>query len=306
MSGLTTYGTLWAAIPQTTGRIFWVAPGAGGYTVEGQTYRASDDNDGLSPQRALASVTRGVNLADGDGDVVVLLPGDHTVSEQIAMDTDNVTLMGLPGGAGSYLKPRTSLTISIDDNLIMVTAHHCEIAHLELIPITTEDAITLNGGNACHIHDCLFDMSTPAADTGTHGIRFFAAPEHTLIQRCYFLCDGAQGEAIETQEGVQTVIEDCTFVLTAGIWAACVSQDAAGRRLLVRRCDFQVGNGTILLGINGETGGEVSMLLASHCNFADSVTNPVDSYDAGDAEIVECYQAGLGAGDGGVLITATT
>ena len=91
------YGMLLGAFPQTAGYVYWVSPAAG-YTVGGRAYRASDDNDGLSPERALRTVDRAWNLVTADaGDVIALLPGIHSPSASIAADVACVTMMGLRG-----------------------------------------------------------------------------------------------------------------------------------------------------------------------------------------------------------------
>ena len=55
MGYITKYGTIWGNIPNTGGRVFWVSP-ADTYTVDGKTYRASDNADGLSPERAKRTI----------------------------------------------------------------------------------------------------------------------------------------------------------------------------------------------------------------------------------------------------------
>jgi hypothetical protein len=85
MGYLTKYGSMWGAIPMTGGQVFWVAPAAS-YTVDGRAYSASDDNDGLSPERALRTVNRACALATASvGDVIALLPGAHVTPTAAAV-----------------------------------------------------------------------------------------------------------------------------------------------------------------------------------------------------------------------------
>jgi len=143
MAFLTKYGTLWGAIPQTAGRIFWVAPAAS-YTVDGRAYIASDDNDGLSPERALVTIDRAWNLVAANvGDVIVALPGTHSPSASIAADVAGVTLMGLPSGAGNMMRQKTAIAAVTGDQNINVTAADIEIAFLHLVPVTADSAIDL-------------------------------------------------------------------------------------------------------------------------------------------------------------------
>src|SRR2546422_178124 len=101
---LTSYGSIYGYVPAFTGRVFYVAPGAAGggsgntatYQVNGQSYAASDVNDGLDPRRALASLSQAITLANTPtapsspsvgtsaaagtlDDVIVLLPGLHNI-----------------------------------------------------------------------------------------------------------------------------------------------------------------------------------------------------------------------------------
>jgi len=307
MAFVTKYGPIWGQIPSTAGRVFWVAPAAS-YTVNGDGYSASDDNDGLDPRRALLTVDRAWNLVTANvGDVIVLLPGTHSPSASIAADVAGVTMMGLPGGAGNFVKQKTTIAAVTGDQNINITAADIEIAYLNLVPVTADSAIDLSAAaDRAHIHHCSFDMATPAANTGTIGIDFIAGASNCLIDTCYFECDAAQGPAISFGASLETVAQNLVFALSGGTWVSACTQAAAGRRLLLRDSDWIVGNGTITNGILGTTGGEVSMAHILRCYFADSVTKGVDGYDAGDAEIAECYQAGLGSADGGVLVTATT
>lgn len=300
-------GLLWGSIPQTSGRVYWVAPGAS-YTVAGNAHSASDNNDGLAPERALLTIDRAWNLVTaGAGDVIVLLPGDHSLSASVAADVAGVTMTGLPGGSGNYFRQKTTLTITATDQIVNVTAADIEIAFLHFIPITTESAVDISAaGDRFHIHHCSFDMFTAAANTGTIGVDFIGGADHCMVDHCYFESDGAQGPGIVAGAATDSLVEHCTFSATGGTWANCITQAAAGRRLIIRHCLFHAGNATITDAILGTTGGEVSMAQINHCIFADSCAGAVDGYDAGDCEIAECYQSGLGACDGGVLITATT
>jgi hypothetical protein len=307
MSYLTKYGTQWGAIPQTAGAIFWVAPSAT-YTVDGRAYSASDDNDGLSPEKALLTIDRAWNVVTANsGEVIVLLPGTHSPSASIAADVAGVTMMGLPGGSGNWTYPRVTIAAVTGDQNINLTAADIEIAHVRFIPVTADSAIDLSAAaDRAYIHHCSFDMATPAANTGTIGIDFIGGASNCLIDTCYFECDAAQGPAIVFGASLETTAQNLTLVLSGGTWLTSMSQAAAGRRLVVRDCDWIVGNGTITNGILGTASGEVSMAHFIRNTFADSVTKGIDGYDAGDAEIVENYQSGVGSADGGVLITATT
>jgi hypothetical protein len=59
-------------------------------------------------------------------------------------------------------------------------------------------------------------------------------------------------------------------------------------------------------GIQGADLTSASSVHIYRCFAGDDVTKMVDDFGAGDAVIAECYQGSIGAGSGGVLVTATT
>ena len=310
MSFLTGYGTLWSVIPQTTGRVFWVSPGAT-YTVGGETYSASNDNDGLSPERALRTIARAITLATADADdVIALLPGAHTVSTaSLALTKARLTITGLPGGKGNRLRPRTSITTDITgDQIANITAANIEIAHLRFIPITAAAALDFSAAaDNLYVHDCSFDMATPAASTSTLGLDATGGASNVLIEDCYFEVDAAQGACIDMTGTLDSVVNRCWFQNSAGTHAASITAGAATDRLLIADCAWQITNAAAVTACIDGTGATIaSGVLVKGCYFGDRNTVPVDNFDAGECELAENYEAGLGATDGGVLITAIT
>jgi hypothetical protein len=95
MGYLTKYGAQYGDLPMSMGKtIFFVAPAAS-YTVGGNAYSASDNNDGLSPERALLTIGQAITNATANaGDVIALLPGTHT-SAAAARSKAGLTFVGL-------------------------------------------------------------------------------------------------------------------------------------------------------------------------------------------------------------------
>lgn len=311
MGALTRYGDFWGRVPETAGNIYWVAPAAS-YTIAGtpagRSYNASDGNDGLDPRRALLTIDAAWNLVTADaGDVIVLLPGTHSPSASIEADVAGVTMTGLPGGRGNFLKPKATIGAVTGNQNVNVTEADIEIAHINFIPVTADSAIDLTAAaDRLSIHDCSFDMATPAANTGTIGIDAIGAASNVLIDNCYFECDGAQGAAIVATGLLDSVIQNCTFLQSAGTWAAAVVTGAATDRLVIRKCDFLASNATMTIGINGTAATIASGVTVTRCHFSSSTTVSIDGFGAGEADISENYVMGVGATDGGVLITAIT
>ena len=313
MAYVTERGILWGMVPDTTGRVFWVSP-SDGYTIAGLAYRASDENDGLSPERALRTVNRAWDLVAATcGDMIVLLPGAHTTTAVITADVAGVTMMGLPRYApGAVARPITSLTISASADIITISAANVQIAWLHLIPVTTMDTISFSvAGPGAHIHHCSFDMETAAASTSTQGISVAGASPNLHVHDCAFYCDAAQGEAIDGSTVMgQSLIERCRFIQSTGTWAAAIRTIAtadANRGILIRECDFiAAADAAMTVGILGSAGVTEETTHIHRCYFSDSVGTAIDVFGARGAEIAENYQAGVGGTDGGVLLTAIT
>ncbi len=308
MAYLTRYGSLWGMVPQNIGNVYWVSPAAT-YVIEGRTYSASDDNDGLSPERALRTVRYAVNTLAVADDTVVLLPGDHTVSTaSLAMDAAGQRLMGLPLG-GNMVRPRTTITTDIAaDEIINVTAANCEIAYLRIIPITAATAVDASAAaDNLYVHHCSFDMATPAVNVATIGLDFIGAASNALIEHNYVECDGAQGPWLDLGGALDAVVRDNVVAVSAGTWAMAVDVGTGASRVLCTRNQFQTaGAGVITAAVSGTNASVSSAVLFSYNFFGAGTTVAIDNFGAAEAEIVENYRGSIGGGSGGVLITAIT
>lgn len=307
MGFLTKYGTIWGQIPTTAGRVFWVAP-ADGYTVDGRAYRASDDNDGLSPERALRTIARAWALVSANvGDVIVLLPGTHTIAALITANVAGVTMTGLPSGRGNVLAPKTTVQPSAVIGTMTVSAANIEVAHLEFVPAASQTSIDLTAdADALYIHDCAFNTRTGSPNAGTISIEALGAAADVLIEHCEFPNNGANGNAIVATALVDSRISDCVFQNIAGTWASCILCGAATDRLMIERCRFYNSGTAITAGVNGTGADQADGVKVVDCRFDTDVTVPIDNFSAGECNIAENYDMGIGATDGGALITAIT
>lgn len=301
------YGRLWGQIPNTAGQVFWVAPSAA-YTVNGQSHRASDDLDGLDPQRALLTIDRAWNLVGANqGDVIVLLPGTHSPAASIVADVAGVTMMGLPAGAGHPYQQRVKIGAVTGDQNVNVTAAGIEIAYINFIPVTADSAIDLTGdADQLLIHHCSFDLNTPAASTGTIGIDSIGTATHVVIENCFFESDGAQGPGIVASGLLRGRIKGCTFQTFGGTWAVALLCGAGTGGLLIDACSFIDFAGTITAGVSGTGATIANGVSVQNCRFGVGVTVPVDNFDAAECTLSENFDHGVGACDGGALIVAIT
>lgn len=313
MSFLTSYGTIVGQLPEFYGRALWVSPGAT-YTWGGRTFSASDDNDGLSPERALRRVNRAWALAQA-GDTIVLLPGTHSAANtagtatSIAANVAHLRMVGLKVGGSPWTKS-AKLTLAANDQTMNITAANIEIANITFVgdALNTGSALVdfSSAATSLYIHDCVIDVTAQTASTSILGIDATGAAQGVVIENVVSFCDGAFGAMIDMTATLDSKVVGCEHVQTTGTLAAYLTVGAATDRLHIRNCTVIDGAGTVTAGIDG-TGASVSNGVAIYdCKFGVGVTVPIDNFDAGEAMISMNYDFGIGATDGGVLITAIT
>lgn len=316
MGFLTKYGTIWGQIPQTTGRVFWVAP-SDSYTVEGRTYPASDSHDGLSPERALRTVDYAVGLTTASvGDVIVLLPGSHSVSSTITVDVAGLVITGIPGNTpmpadragGGSVKNRCQITTTEAAGAIFtVTAADTEIAWLDFVPIIAGSAISAsNAADRLFVHDCTINVTT-ADNTATIGVSFplgtgtTTVNDDSVIRNCYFSAASNSGPSVRASGTVHGLtIESCTFRLKGTTaWDDVIESTLAGSvGVLIRDCDFiqPTSATTVMTDCIDMTGMTVNASThAYRCYFP----NGSDAFEATatpDISVAECYLADTTAG----------
>lgn len=209
----------------------------------------------------------------------------------------------------SYPGMKSSASITTDiagDEIANVTAADCAFVGLTIIPITAADAIDLSAAaDRLLVKDCWFDMETPAVNVATVGITG-AAAEHVNIVGSTFLTDGAQGNYIVGTALIDSFITNCKFMNTAGTLVSGVLCGAATTGLHIDRCTMLDYGTAITRGIDGTGATIAGGVIVTNSLFGASVTVAIDAFDAGEAEIAENYQLGVGATDGGVLIVAIT
>lgn len=317
MGTLTKHSGYWGNIPATIGNVYWVAP-ALSYYVDGEQYESSDNNDGLSPQKALRRVERAWNLVTANqGDIIVLLPGTHSSATQftstaasVAADIAGVTMMGLPCGKGNPYYKRTLLTVAAADQTVNVTAADIEIANItflgDVLNVGSAHLDFSSAANRLHIHDCSVDFTAQTANTGILGFDALGAAAKVVIEKCVFHCDGAFGPAVDLTATVDSILQDCIFSLSAGTWALVVTTGAATDTCVIRRNQFNSGAGTMVSCIDG-TGATIANGVMCNDNYFGVLTTVrIEAFDAAEATISQNFVATVGGGTGGTLIVVIT
>ena len=319
MSLITKYGSFWGMIPQTTGRYFFVAPSAS-YTVEGVAYDASNDNDGLSPERAKRTVAGAISAASASvGDVIVLLPGSHSVSATITISKAGLTIVGIPGstpssnmrhGSGGK-RLRTQITSTETAGIIFtVSAPDTEIAYIHFAPPAAGGqgislTPTVNVANRPYIHDCTFALIATASVT-TYGINVPAGVtadvlESALISRCYFVSglvasSGANGPAVNVLGTAHNLtIENSSFELRGtAAWADVILSSNPGTLgLKVADCDFNTPTltTTVMTDVIDITGQTVDGSLQCYRCYFPEGSDAFQITATPDGIAAECYTA---------------
>jgi len=316
MGYITKFGSFWGLIPQTSGRVFWVAP-ADSYTVEGRTYTSSDGNDGLSPERAFRTVDFAVGQCTANvADVIVLLNGGHSVSATIAVDVAGIPITGLPGSAavpGSHMssggnRNQSRITSTETAGIIFtVSAADVEIAWLHLNPIAAGSGISAsNAADFLYVHDCTFAMDT-AEGTATFGITFplgtgtTTTNDNSVVRNCYFISTGNQGPAIRAAGTVIGMsVEHSTFELRGvTVWDDVIEVLLAGSvQWKFRDLDFFTPSFvttvmTDCIDMTGVTGDGAT--AAYRCYFPQG-SDPFEASATIDIMVAECYLATSTAG----------
>lgn len=218
---LTKYGSLFGTIPPSTGRVFFVAPTAS-YVIDGRTYSASDDNDGLSPERALLTIARFVTLATADaGEVCILLQGDHSVTVPVSISKAGLSILGLHSqhGKKNRLRQRSTINGSTSHSIFDVYADDFELGYVELRPDPANSAITFGTESLAgrtvdglYIHDCTFRLGyTYSAGTGTAGS---GVGINLGARRRYVAATAGMSVGVQFNTSILATgyIEDCVFI----------------------------------------------------------------------------------------------
>jgi hypothetical protein len=209
----------WSNLDKPGGRVFFV----GGGTVSainrgGSGIKASDKNDGLTPERPLATIdgARGAHnkCVTSRGDTIVLLPGSVTITAAMVFDSNDITLTGIdPNG-------------TINPSAIIVNG--------------AIDGIAVTGANVV-IENLHFPASTASATS-----RINAGSAGLTVRGCTFECGANDAETITVNSaGDDLLVENCRFYITANGPEKAIEIEAVGvNRLIVRNCSFTGGTNT--------------------------------------------------------------
>jgi hypothetical protein len=323
MAFLTKYGSAWGAVPMSFGKTIWVSPSAS-YTIDGRTCEASNDNDGLHPERAVRTIAQAEALATASaGDVVFLLPGTHT-SAAAALTKAGVTWIGLPyfpaavvGGYHGW-QPEVTVTGSTDI-AIALTAADNKFYNIRFLPVTAKTAVTMTTAAARtkFVH-CMVDNTGVTGHASTAGIVVTTAnlPRGVHFMGCLFKdasVTTSNGAALNLAASVDFWIYKCTVYkdgqIASGVaWTTAIVLEAGctGTFEEMNYIGSEISVGTTKVVTAAALTG-AGVVHAIRCTMTVNTGGLLfDDFAAADMDLCLNYVATVAGGTGGTLITAST
>ena len=262
MPFLTRQGSIWGSLPLMTGRVFYVAPSS--YTLEGRTYSSSDDNDGLSPEKALRTVNQFVTNATADvGDTCIII-GANTFTATQTISKAGLRIFGIPGGPVDPHEHGTrttrfgsTVTTSASATVFTVTAARTEIAYLHVVPVAGQAGIDLAAADA-NIHDLTW-LITTAANTATFGISVTGASVRPRISNQYVYVADNQGPFLRCASATGAMdggVFQRSVVVLAGdtAWDDAIEITTGVDNFTIRDNDFIGSSGAVYTDVIDVTG----------------------------------------------------
>lgn len=262
MSFLTRLGSIWGQVPEITGRVFYVAPAT--YTLEGRTFASSDDNDGLSPEKALRTVNQFVTNATADvGDTCVII-GANTFTATQTISKAGLRIFGIAGGPSDSYEHGTrttryasTVTTSAAAAVFTVTAARTEIAYLHIVPVSAQAGVDLAAADF-NLHDVTW-LITTAANTATFGVSVTGASARPRISNQYVYVEDNQGPFLRCASatgGMDGGMLQRSMIVLAGstAWDDVVEITTGVDNFAIRDCDFVHSSGAIMTDVIDVTG----------------------------------------------------
>lgn len=279
-------------------------------------YSGLDGNDGLSPDKAVKTLTKALAIATADkNDVVFLIAESNTVANTFDMMTaaldwnkDAVHIFGVCAedfiGQRAGLRMATTTTTITD--MFTVSAHDCLIANIQIfqgdytLASGSPRALVVSGMRNkfvnCHI--------SGAGDTGgsmdVAGARSLAVTgAENLFRHCYIglntVIRGTMTTEIYLTTGARNVFEDCMIdSYTSLSTFKAVTVGASDRFVLFKNCMFNaVQNITSAVAptgaiASGSVNGSVLLFNCGTFGYADVTT-------ADDTKTLQLSMSGLAA-----------
>ena len=337
MAFVTKYGTVFGQLPQQLGRVIFVAPSAS-YAIDGRSYVASDDNDGLSPERALLTLSQALTVSrSGEGETVFLLRGTHAQTATLRWNK-SVAIIGeapaveIPGVALGSMPPAILSFVGAAAPGLSIEADGVTLAHLTLRPAPAFGTVIFRNASPDNFvaHNVVIDFSKGQPSLDTAGIDFgyrantaglatrsmSRLSQTTQLATAYLhqvrvLSNGAYGP------GIITATADVTFVggrfqNRIGVWATAFAVATGTGYVHIANSSWG-GQGVSNIGvsIDGTNAGIISgKVRVQDCRFGARNTvvsnSSVDNFAPGVVEVIESYEGNNAAGQNPAVLGVAT
>lgn len=316
MGVLTKYGTMWGTVPETSGDIFWVSP-SDSYTIGGTTQDASDNNDGLSPDRALRTPAQAIsNARASNGDIIAMLPGTHTSASQVVLNKAGLSFIGVqpvsriaPQSKLYALNTKVNWTSTLAGTAVANTAADTTFAGINFIPLTARTFMSMIATPRNAFIGCAVTQSA-AASTSTKGIVFSgAAGANCSFVDCVFLnnvATSAQGPCLDLTAADNFLVQGCDVLLkgTSSAWAVAVQLGAASAGIFQNNFIGAVNAGTITIGVDGTGVAVANAVQAINNTYGVSPgAGAFKNFSNNFVSLVNNFYGTVGAGAGFVIQT---
>ena len=307
MPFLTRQGSIWGSLPLMTGRVFYVAPSS--YTLEGRTYSSSDDNDGLSPEKALRTVNQFVTNATADvGDTCIII-GANTFTATQTISKAGLRIFGIPGGpvdphehGTRTTRFESTVTTSASAAVFTVTAARTEIAYLHVVPVAGQAGIDLAAADA-NIHDLTW-LITTAANTATFGISVTGASVRPRISNQYVYVADNQGPFLRCASATGAMdggVFQRSVVVLAGdtAWDDAIEITTGVDNFTIRDNDFIGSSGAVytdVIDVTGNTNDNGVTIIRNIFPVSSDVTQETATSDIALANNVIAQIQGVSGG----------
>jgi hypothetical protein len=247
------------------------------------------------------------DCVDGQGDVIIPLPGAHTLTANLAWSKANVGLIGWEQWLGLPVqKPSAIITPLAATDGFTVTAADATFRGVTIVPITAKIGISFSAlALRLTVTNCHFDMNVAVANVATKGLMPSGAAVDTRIEGNYFYSLGAHGPFATVTGLINYTIRNNDFVvLTGGTMASGILVGAAAQGL-IHSNRFYGGTQTAAIDGTGAT-------VAASCRIFENrfgvlCTVPIDNFSATNlTDLALNYVATVGGGTGGTLVSVNT
>ena len=272
------------------GRVFYT----GGVNVSGHS--ASD----------AAAIQAAIDAAvDFRSDKVLFTPGSYTPATVVTVDCAGIRLQGVPVRAAR--RAAVTLTDGIGKALT-VSADDVELAHMKMVLITADEIISIaDGADGGYIHHVFYDTTGVTANTGTEFVNAAATTKDWLVEDCYFLVSGLQGDCFTWTTATRWIVQDSTFCTMTASYATVFTLATSCVGNIVRRCYFTADNdGTYTNIFTGQANSDGQLLVAKCIVNGTTIAGTAVETGFGtttDIEYAENYLTGDATTEGGTLIT---